>query len=162
MKFRCALVTVSDMGRSRKFYEKKLGQKVRYDFGENIEFQGGFAIHLKSHFKQLIDNKEIIAGTHNFELYFEHDDMEQMEDRLNNRGVEFVHKVREQPWRQRVMRFYDPDGNMIEVGESLEHLSYRLFLEGMGIEEISLTTNMTVDFVKTSIGKFTQGNGKQV
>jgi catechol 2,3-dioxygenase-like lactoylglutathione lyase family enzyme len=146
------------MERSREFYENVLGQKVRYDFAENIEYEGNFAIHLRSHFKQLIDNKEIMAGANNFELYFEHDELEQMEERLNNSGVEFVHKVREQPWKQRVMRFYDPDGNMIEVGESMEHVSYRLHLEGMGMEEISETTNMPVEFVKTSIGKFEQNN----
>ena len=158
MHFRCTLVTVSDMERSRDFYENLLGQEVRYDFGENIEFQGGFAIHLGSHFRQLIDNKKIMAGSHNFELYFEHDDLKQMEEILNNNGVEFVHKVREQPWRQRVMRFYDPDGHMIEVGESMEHLSYRLNAEGMGVEEISKTTSMTVDFVKGSIRKFAHDN----
>ena len=159
MHFRCTLITVSDIEHSRNFYENLLGQEVRYDFGENVEFQGGFAIHLGSHFQQLIDNKKIMAGSHNFELYFEHDDLPQIQERLNNNGVKFVHKVREQPWRQRVMRFYDPDGHMIEVGESMEHLSYRLHAGGMGIEEISKTTSMTVDFVQLSIGKFTQDKG---
>jgi hypothetical protein len=32
--------------------------------------------------------------------------------------VEYVHPLREQPWRQRVVRFYDPDHHIIEVGES--------------------------------------------
>jgi hypothetical protein len=26
--------------------------------------------------------------------------------------VKFVHGIREQPWRQKVMRFYDPDGKL--------------------------------------------------
>lgn len=154
MKFICPLITVNDMDRSREFYENVLGQKVRYDFGENIEFEGGFSIHLSPHFRQLIDNKEIIPGVNNFELYFEHDDPEQMEERLNNFGVEFVHKVREQPWRQKVMRFYDPDGHMIEVGESLEHLSYRLHREGMEVEKISQITSMPERFVRESIRRY--------
>ena len=154
MKFRCVLVTVSDMERAREFYEQVLGQRIRYDFGENIEFQGGFAIHLRSHFQQLIDNNEIKVGVNNFELYFEQDDLQKMEEKLNNWGVKFVHKAREQPWRQQVMRFYDPDGNMIEVGESLEYLSYRLHREGIGVEEVSRITNMTVEFVKKAIGRF--------
>ena len=156
MKFRCVLVTVSDMERSREFYEKVLGQKVRYDFGENIEFHGGFAIHLRSHFQQLIDNNEIKTGANNFELYFEQDDLQKMEAELNNCGVKFVHKLREQPWRQKVMRFYDPDGNLIEIGESLAYLSYRLHRDGIGLEEVARITNMTVEFVKKSVGEFEQ------
>jgi len=27
----------------------------------------------------------------------------------------FVHELREQPWRQKVARFYDPDKNIIEI-----------------------------------------------
>jgi catechol 2,3-dioxygenase-like lactoylglutathione lyase family enzyme len=161
MKFICPLVTVSDMERSREFYENILGQTVRYDFGENISFEGDFAIHLRSHFQQLIDNRVVHSRANNFELYFEHDDLEPVEERLNNFGVEFVHTIREQPWRQRVMRFYDPDGNMIEVGESLEYSSYRLHLEGMDLEEISQTISMTVDFVKDAVSKFEQVNRRQ-
>lgn len=154
MKFICPLVTVSDMERSRNFYENVLRQKVRYDFGENIEFEGNFSIHLRSHFSQLIDNKEIVPGINNFELYFEHDNLEQMEEKLNNSGVEFVHKVREQPWRQKVMRFYDPDGHMIEVGESMEYLSYRLHREGMEVEKISQMTSMPESFIRESIRRY--------
>jgi catechol 2,3-dioxygenase-like lactoylglutathione lyase family enzyme len=154
MKFICPLITVSDMDRSREFYENVLGQKVKYDFGENIDFEGHFSIHLRSHFSQLIDNKEITSGTNNFELYFEHENLGQMEERLNNFGVEFVHKVREQPWRQKVMRFYDPDGHMIEVGESMEYLSYRLHREGMEVEKISQMTSMPESFIRESIRRY--------
>ena len=71
MKYICPLITVSDIKLSRDFYEKLLKQKVKYDFGENVTFYGDFAIHLQSHFKELIDNREIRQGGNNFELYFE-------------------------------------------------------------------------------------------
>ena len=54
MKFICPLIVVNNMEVSRNFYEKVLSQKVQYDFGENVSFEGGFAIHLKSHFSDLI------------------------------------------------------------------------------------------------------------
>jgi catechol 2,3-dioxygenase-like lactoylglutathione lyase family enzyme len=69
VKFICPLITVSDIEKSRDFYENILGQKVKFDFGENITFHGDFAIHLISHFKELIDNKEVIHGGNDFELY---------------------------------------------------------------------------------------------
>jgi predicted enzyme related to lactoylglutathione lyase len=153
MKFICALITVNDMERSRYFYEKVLEQKVKYDFGENITFHGDFAVHLRSHFKELIDNKDIKDNANNCELYFEYDDLEQMEEKLNKEGVKFVHSIREQPWRQKVMRFYDPDENIVEVGESLEHLSHRLHREGMEVEKISKIIKMPESFVKNSIAR---------
>jgi catechol 2,3-dioxygenase-like lactoylglutathione lyase family enzyme len=145
MKFICPLITVSDIKRSREFYEKLLNQKVKFDFGENVTFHGDFAIHLQSHFQELIDNKEIRHGGNDFELYFEYDQVDEFVNLLKEHNVRFVHEVREQPWRQKVVRFYDPDKHIIEVGESLEYLSFRLNQEGLA-----------VDFVKHSIEMFTK------
>lgn len=156
MKFISALITVDDIDRSRHFYTGLLEQEIKFDFGENITFHGDFAIHLRSHFKELIDNKEIKDKANNCELYFEYDNLEKMELKLNKEGVEFVHEIREQPWRQKVMRFYDPDENIIEVGESMEHLSNRLHREGIEVKEISKITNMPQDFVKNSIARYEQ------
>lgn len=155
MRFICSLITVTDIKRSRAFYEDLLKQKVKYDFGENVTFHGDFAIHLRSHFKGLIENKEINPGGNNFELYFEHDNLDEIVKKLKDNNVSFVHDIREQPWRQKVARFYDPDENIIEIGESLEYLSYRLKSEGLTIDQISSITNMSTDFVKSSIEKYT-------
>ncbi len=154
MKFKCSLITVENIERSREFYEKVLGQKVKYDYGENVCFEGDFAIHLKSHFSDLIDNKVILNNSNNFELYFEHDDVDNFVEKLKNLDVEFVHEAREQPWRQKVVRFYDPDKNIIEVGESLEFLSYRLWKEGKDPEEIAQILSMPPNFVKNGVEKF--------
>jgi len=157
MKFICSLITVNDINRSRDFYERILDQKVKANFGENVTYHGDFAIHLKSHFQGLIDNIEIKTHCNNFELYFEHDDIEQLVDRLNSYGVTYIHALREQPWRQKVMRFYDPDENIIEVGESIEHLSYRLHTEGISIDKIASITYMSETFVGESIKKYKNG-----
>lgn len=154
MKYICSLITVSDIKLSRDFYERVLKQKVKYDFGESVTFQGDFAIHLKSHFEELIDHREVGSGANNFELYFEEDNIEEIVKSLKAEAVSFVHEIREQPWRQKVVRFYDPDKNMIEIGETLTHLAFRLSNEGLPIDQISKITNMPIDFVGESIGKF--------
>jgi len=154
MQFICALITVSDINRSRLFYENVLNQTVKYDLGANVMFQSGFAIHLKSHFQALIDNKEIKSGGNNFELYFEYDNVEQIVDMLMEKKVEFVHELREQPWRQKVVRFYDPDENIIEIGESMEYLSYRLYCEGFSPAQISKIISMAEEFVYAAIEKY--------
>jgi len=153
MKFICTLITVSDINRSRDFYEHVLNQQVTADFGTNVTYRGDFSIHLASDFKQLIDNREIQQGGNNFELYFEYDDVEGMAGTLKEKGISFVHEVREQPWRQRVMRIYDPDMHIIEIGESMEYLILRLHNEGMAPEQVTAATKLPLEFVKSVIGK---------
>lgn len=156
MKFVCPLLVVADMQRARRFYETVLGLNVIVDFGENITFEGNFALHQQAHFQSLIDGKDIKSGGNDFELYFEYDDMDEINIRLNNNQVELVHPMREQPWRQRVVRFYDPDRHIIEIGESMEFLCYRLHREGLSPEVISQTTMMPEPFVKAGIEKYLQ------
>jgi predicted enzyme related to lactoylglutathione lyase len=153
MKYVCSLITVENIKLSKLFYENVMKQKIKYDFSENVLFEGGFAIHLKSHFSQLIDNKPIKKASNSFELYFEYDDVDAFVKELKNNKTEFIHETREQPWRQKVVRFYDPDKNIIEVGESMEFLSFRLSKEGKSVEEISKITGMPIEFVSESIQK---------
>ena len=160
MKFICPLITVTDIKRSRIFYENVLNQKVAFDFGQNVSFAGGFAIHLRSHYKELIGNKEIRPGGNDFELYFEFDDLESFVAKLLENQVIFVHQMREQPWRQRVVRFYDPDEHIVEVGESMEYLSYRLSKEGMTAEEIAGATELPADFIKGAVESFSKANNE--
>jgi len=120
---------------------------VKFDYGESVTFYGDFAIHLKSHYKGLIENRQIRHGGNNFELYFELDDIESIVKRLKAYNITFIHEIREQPWRQKVIRFYDPDKNIIEVWESLCFLANRLKNEGMAVGQISETINMPTSFV---------------
>ncbi len=147
MKFICPLLVVSDMQRSREFYENLLNQKVKFDFGENVTYHGDFAIHLQSHYAGLIDNKTITFGGNNFELYFENNELEQIVQVLKDNHVSFVHEIREQPWRQKVVRIFDPDKHIIEIGESLEHLVLRLNQEDMSADQIIRITGIPSEHV---------------
>ena len=82
MKFICALITVEDIERSKAFYQNVLNQKIKFDYGENVFFEGDFAIHLKSHFQNLINGKEIKSYSNAFELYFETDSLALIENKL--------------------------------------------------------------------------------
>ncbi|MFW6389576.1 MAG: VOC family protein [Halanaerobiales bacterium] len=156
MKYKCALFVVDDIEEAKDFYVRLLGQKIKYDFGENVTFEGDFALHEKEHFQSLLGEHEIKNNANCSELYFEDNDLKQLEEKLIQENVEFVHKVREQPWRQRVMRIYGPSKNIIEIGESLEYLAYRLRNEGKSEEEIGQITNMDKNFVKKAVKKFNQ------
>lgn len=155
MKYICPLIVVESIEKSRFLYEELLGQNVKVDFGENITFHGDFAIHEKKHFEKLI-NGEVKQKSNSFELYFEEDDLEEIEVILKEHDFEFVHEVMEQPWKQRVLRFYDYDKNIIEIGERLEHVAYRLFKDDFSIEDISKTTYLSVEKVKEAISEYSK------
>ena len=153
MKFICPLIIVNDINVSKEFYTDMMKQKVQYDFGEDVSFEGGFSIHLKSHYTQLIGQRPVVSPSHNFELYFEFDDVDSLAEELKKHQMELIHDVIEQPWKQKAIRFYDPDKHIIEVGESMENVACRLSKEGKSIEEISGLIQLPIDFVSEAIKK---------
>jgi len=154
LKFIAPLIVVEDIARSRAFYEQVLGQKVKFDFGEDVQFEGDFSIHLKPHFQNLLGGAEKYPVTHKAnwgEFYFETDEIEAVAQRLTAAGVEFIHPVIEQPWGERVFRVYDPDGHILEVGESLEAAARRFHRDGQTIEWIMEKIGMPREFVEQAI-----------
>ena len=154
MRFAGPLIVVHDIGISRAFYEEVLGQKVGYDLGENVSFEGGFAIHLRSHFADLIgvDADDIIRGSKNAELYFEEDDLDAFLERLKGMdSVKYVHGLIEQPWGQRAVRLYDPDLHIIEVGEPMESVARRFLGRGFSVEETARRISMPEEFVRKCV-----------
>lgn len=151
MKFVCPLIVVKDIARSRAFYENVMGAKVRWDFGENVAFEGDFAIHLQEHYVNLMENNDftVTHKSNSMELYFESDDMNAEYERIKAAKVEFVHELREQPWGQRVFRFYDPDNHIIEIGENMQAVVIRFLKEGMTCEQVADKTSMPLDFVRS-------------
>ena len=154
VKYIGPIVAVEEIAPSRYFYEHLLGQKVKYDFGVNVTFEGDFAIHLRSHLQAL--QGETTQGTANrkspnAELCFETDEIEALCQRLKDGAVEFVHEIREQPWAQRVMRLYDPDGHILEIGETMDAVVRRTRDEGKSIDEIITKTGMPRAFVEGAV-----------
>jgi catechol 2,3-dioxygenase-like lactoylglutathione lyase family enzyme len=155
MKFICSLIVVEDIARSRKLYETLLHQKVISDFGEyNVAFEGGLAFYKKELYQSLIGEKTIQAQSNNFELYFEEDDLSAVEDEITQNGFEFIHHIKEEPWKQQVFRFYDDDHHIVVIAESMPKVCYRLLGEGKNITEISQMTGMAADEVLQQINSY--------
>ena len=154
LKFVSPLIVVEDMARSRQFYEQLLEQKVKFDFGVDVCFEGDFTIHLKSHFQSLLGDVSkypITVKAHNGELYFDSDDIESIYQRLQAAGVEFIEGIQEQPWGQRAMRLYDPDGHILEIGEPMDITVRRFYRQGWSIERIAEKTGMPPEFIEKTI-----------
>jgi catechol 2,3-dioxygenase-like lactoylglutathione lyase family enzyme len=151
MKYICPLMVVEDVKRSRELYEDVLGLKVKLDYGENITFEGDIALHQKDHFQSVIGGRPLRQGLHNFELYFEDKEIEAVHEKVQKARLVLVHPIQEQPWRQRCFRFLDYDGHMIEIGEPMDYLAYRLHKEGMSKEEIGQMTYFSPEEVEEAI-----------
>jgi catechol 2,3-dioxygenase-like lactoylglutathione lyase family enzyme len=151
LRFVCPLIVVDEIARSRHFYEQLLGQKARNDFGANVEFDGNFSIHLAPRFQAVLGDAAqypVTNKAHDGELYFETDQLEPICQRLHEAGVEFIHAIREQPWAQRATRLYDPDGHIVEIGEPMETVVWRLHGQGLSVDQISAKTSMPRKYVE--------------
>lgn len=152
IRFQTALLFVKNISASRTFYEKVLQQKVKYDFGEDVVFDSGFAIHNANHISNLLFNRpnpyiQEKLGKENLELYFECDDLDEIFSVLNEAGVILVHNIKEQPWGQRVLRFYDPDYHIVEIGEPMTAVIRRFLEMGLPEAEVAQKTSMPLEEV---------------
>jgi catechol 2,3-dioxygenase-like lactoylglutathione lyase family enzyme len=156
MKYSASLLVVRDMQKAKHFYEDVLGLEVVADFGANVTLTGGIALQSLESWLEFIDKAERDLHFQNnvCELYFEEDDIESFAARLSQRDdIEYVHPLKEHAWGQRVVRFYDPDSHIIEVGETLTAVIKRFLQSGLSIEETAQRMDIPVSFVRSSLAQ---------
>lgn len=148
MKYCGTLISVSDMEKSKNFYEKVMQQKIMLDLGVHVSFENGLS--LQSNYEELVGEKlDMHVKPNNFQLYFEVTDLDEWETKLKaTEGIAFIHQSKEYPWGQRVMRFYDYDKYIVEVSESMESVARRYLKQGLSVEETAKRTMFPVEFVK--------------
>ncbi|WP_346930125.1 VOC family protein [Clostridium sp.] len=154
MKFLNPLIVVSNMEKSKLFYYEVLGLKVIEDLGANVTLTGGIALQTKDSWCTFIHKKdsEVVFGGNESELYFEEDDFDSFIQKLNNmRDINYVHSMIEHSWGQRVVRFYDPDKHIIEVGENIIKVVRRFLDSGLSIEETAIRMDVPLDYVKSCL-----------
>lgn len=117
MKLKNILIVVNDMDRAIRFYKEIFGLQVILDQDGNVIMSEGLVLQDAKIWKQFLD-KDLIPKNNTTELYFEEPDIEGFVKRLEESDfeIEFVNELMTHSWGQRVVRFYDPDGNLIEVG----------------------------------------------
>lgn len=146
-----AVLFVRSINESRDFYCNVLGLKIELDFGKNVIFKNGFAIWeiRKDHIiSGKIGHRNLTGASTRFELYFETGDLDIIHESLVAHKVTFLHELHEEPWGQRTIRLFDPDGHLIEVGESMRDFIGRFHLQGLTPFEISKRTSVPVEEVK--------------
>ncbi len=116
MRLKNFLVVVSDIEKSKKFYKDLFGLDVVLDGDENVILTEGLVLQDKKVWEQVL-KKEVVSENNASVLYFEELDMEAFVAKLENYNepIKFVNRLMEYPWGQKLVRFYDLDGNLIEV-----------------------------------------------
>ncbi len=150
MKFKNPLLVVADMEKAKAFYLDILGLRVIMDFGANITLTGGVCLQSLDSWLQFIDSSadKIAFGGGDAEIYFEEDDFDAFLLHLDKKNIEYVHPVMEHSWGQRVVRFYDPDHHIIEVGENMRAVCQRFLASGMTVEQVARRMDVPVKYVK--------------
>ena len=152
MKFSCSVIAVKNIEISKKFYETVLNQKIISDLGINVTFEGDFALQQEYSEMIGIPENEVKQKSNNFEMYFEEEKFDDFLKKLKTmKEIKYVHDVKKYDWGQRVVRFYDPDEHIIEVGETMENVARRFFEDGLSIEEISEKTMLPIEFLKNCL-----------
>ena len=149
MKLKNPMIIVTDLENSKKFYKEVLGLRVIMDFGANITLTGGLCLQTKDSWLEFINasDKDISFGGNDAEIYFEEDDFDKFADRLKEYDIEYVHPIMEHSWGQRVVRFYDPDKHIIEVGENMKVVCKRFLDSGMTPEQVAKRMDVPMKFV---------------
>ena len=121
MKLRNVLVVVRDIERSRKYYHDLFGLETVLDNDGNMILTEGLVLQDAKIWENFL-GKDIILRNNASELYFEERDIEGFIQKLEELYPDtvYVNRLMTHSCGQRVVRFYDPDGNLIEVGTPME------------------------------------------
>ena len=117
MKLKNVLIVVKDIEKSKQFYHDLFGLDLVLDNDGNMILTEGLVLQDEKIWRKFL-GKDIIPENNSFELYFEEQDIDAFIKKLEQSypSIQYVNKLMTHSWGQKVIRFYDPDGNLIEVG----------------------------------------------
>lgn len=148
MKLKNPMLVVTDIDKSVDFYKKFFGLHVIMDFGANKTLTGGLVLQTPDTWQDFIGTSSIVLfGGNSSEIYFEEDDFDGFVEKAKKCNVEYVHPVKEHSWGQRVIRIYDPDKYIIEIGENIKAVCKRFLDNGMTPEQVAIRMDVHVKFV---------------
>ena len=117
MKLKNILITVDGIEEAKKFYHDLFGLDVLLDSDDNVILMEGLVLQERKMWGNFLQ-QEIIPENNACELYFEERDIEAFAQKLKELypSIHYLNLLTTYSWGQKVLRFYDPSGNLIEVG----------------------------------------------
>lgn len=102
---------VSNLEKSKNFYENILGLNKKYEYPTYVGYDcGGVEVGLTPR-----DNLEIGKDAPTIQFFV--NNVDDVFKSLKEKNVKFIKKPHNQPWGGRQARFQDPDGNVIDLTE---------------------------------------------
>lgn len=119
MKLKNIVIVVKDIERSKQFYKELFGLDVILDQEGNAILTEGLVLQESKVWEETLGQK-VGWKNHASELYFEETDLELFLKKLQKyeREIQILSLPEAAEGARRAVRLYDPDGNMIEVGEA--------------------------------------------
>jgi len=143
--YHSVVLMCSDITASRVFYQNLFHLEIELDIEGLVSFKEGISLWSQKIASDLMyqGSAPSPAQAHpNQEIYFETDDIEGFFEKIQKESIKLLHPIQLTPWQQRTVRFYDPDGHLIEVGESMQDVIKRLGGDGKTSDEIAELTMM--------------------
>ncbi len=121
MKLKSTLIVVKDIEKSLKFYQDLFGLELITDNDGNMILSDGLVLQDEKIWRQFL-GRDIVFENNASELYFEEKHIESFIEKLETLypNVKYVNPLMRHSWGQKVIRFYDLDGNLIEVGTPMD------------------------------------------
>lgn len=116
MKLKNILIVVKDLEKSKQFYHDLFGLELLLDQDGNMILTEGLVLQEEKIWKRCL-GKEVVPQNNACELYFEEKNIEAFVQKLEKLypSVFYVNPLTTHSWGQKMVRFYDLDGNLIEV-----------------------------------------------
>ena len=121
MKLKNTLIVVKDINKAKQFYYDLFGLEMIQDNDGNMILTDGLVLQEERYWKEFL-KRDIIPQSNSCELYFEEADIEGFVEKLETLypDIQYVNQLMTHSWGQTVIRFYDLDGNLIEVGKPMK------------------------------------------
>ncbi|MBN2747248.1 MAG: VOC family protein [Bacteroidales bacterium] len=151
IKFHSTVIITEEFEQMKSFYQNILQQNIEFDFGNCIGFTNGLSLwQLKEEYPiaKKLGRTFDKTGNNNLEICFETDEFELAIENLKKHQIKYLHEETEELWGQRTVRFYDPENNLVEIGETIPCFVKRFQNEGMNVAEISKKTSVPIEMVK--------------
>lgn len=114
----------------------------------NTKYHYTCGLALQQDFDWLVDlpKERVLRKSNNVEIVFEEQDFDGFLNKLKKYpDIEYLGEVIEHSWGQRVIRFYDLDGHIVEVGEDMKMVLKHFLAFSVTMEEISVKMDASVE-----------------
>ncbi|MFO7844334.1 MAG: VOC family protein [Bacteroidales bacterium] len=154
INFHSTVIFVQDIEISKKFYCDILKQTIIEDFGAVITLKNGLSLWQIPK-KHPLKNEFYAAhkGNRSMEICFETEKIDEIVEQIKLKKIPKLHDLTEEPWGQRTIRFFDPDKNLVEIGETLPVFINRMKNNGLSADEINQKTGVPVKKIDDLIKK---------